>query len=62
LLITQTGTRGFAFAKDLDFSEAPVFLLSRFASPTMTFRPGMLVTGIVVQTPRGLQARSITAV
>ena len=59
LQITNVGTRGFAFARDLDFENQNVFLLQRFANPGVVFKPGAVVTAIVVQTPKGLQARDV---
>ena len=61
LQVTQTGERGFAFARDLDLDGANVFLLAKFAKTGVTFVPGAMLRATVVQTPRGLQARDIEA-
>jgi hypothetical protein len=49
----------FAFGRDLTLGLDGVFLLSKFAAPGLTFRPGLNLLAVVVQTPRGLQARAI---
>jgi hypothetical protein len=61
LLITRVGDRGFAFARDLDLGVEGVFLHAKFALQGFEFRPGRHVTAVVVQTPRGLQARNIVS-
>jgi hypothetical protein len=62
LLVEQTGARGYAFARDLTISAERVFLLAKFAPPGFQFRVGQRLTAVVVQTPKGLQARSIQPV
>jgi len=59
LVVTQTGTRGYAFAEDLDLGAQRVFIHSRFAPAELRLHPGMHVTALVIQTPRGLQARNV---
>jgi len=61
LVISNVVTRGYAFAHDLDLRVDGVFLHPKFSASNLVFRPGNRVTAIVVQTPRGLQARSIQA-
>jgi hypothetical protein len=61
LVVSRTGQDGYAFAKDLDLGTADVFLLVKFAPPGLHFYVGQRLTAIVVQTPRGFQARSIQA-
>ena len=36
-----------------------MFLLQRFANPGVVFKAGAVVTAIVGQTPKGLQARDV---
>ncbi len=63
LRITQAGARGYAFA---DSDEADglknVFCHERYAPPGLALQPGRVIRAIVVQSPRGLQARSIEVV
>lgn len=61
LVVTQTGTKGYAFAKDLDLGVDDIFLLPKFAPAGLLFHPGQQLTAVVVQVPRGLQARNIQA-
>lgn len=61
LIVTQTGTKGYAFAKDLDLGVDGVFLLPKFAPAGLQFYPGQQLTAVVVQVPRGFQARNIQA-
>jgi hypothetical protein len=49
----------YAFGHDLTLGLDGVFLLSKFAAPGLTFQPGLNLQAVVVQTPRGLQARAI---
>jgi hypothetical protein len=62
LVATQTGTRGFFFAKDLDLDREGVFVLAKHLPPAFEVRVGARFTALVIATPRGLQARSIKAV
>lgn len=59
LVVTNAGSKAFAFAKDIDLGAEGVYMERRFAPDAYRFRVGDRVTAIVVQTPRGLQARSI---
>lgn len=59
LVVVRAGTKDFAFAEDLDLSEAQVHLHRKFAAEELRFRLGDQLTGLVVQTPLGLQARNI---
>jgi hypothetical protein len=61
LVVTQTGTRGFFFAKDLNLDRDGVFVLVKHLPPTFVVRVGARFTALVIATPRGLQARSINA-
>ena len=49
----------YAFGRDLTLGLDGVFLLSKFAAPGLKFLPGLNLQAVVVQTPRGLQARAI---
>jgi len=63
LRIKQAGARGYAFA---DSDEADglknVFCHERYAPAGFALQPGRVIRAIVVQSPRGLQARSIEGV
>lgn len=59
IVVTQTGTKGYAFGKARDLEDAQVYLNSRYAPEGFVFKVGRCVSGVVVQTPRGLQARDI---
>jgi hypothetical protein len=59
LEITRAGGCDFAFARDLTMDAPGVYLHQQFAPHGFTFRSGDLVSAVVVQTPRGLQARNI---
>jgi hypothetical protein len=61
LVVTQTGTKGFFFAKDLNLDREGVFVLSKHLPPTFVVGVGARFTALVIATPRGLQARSIKA-
>lgn len=61
LIVTQNGTQGYAFAKDLDLGADGIFLLPKFAPVGLQFQPGQQLTAVIVQTPRGFQARNIQA-
>jgi hypothetical protein len=61
LVVTQIGTKGYAFARDLDLGADGIFLHPKFAPVGMQFRIGQRLTSVIVQTPRGLQARNIQA-
>lgn len=62
LVVTQTGTRGFLFAKDLDLNREGVFVLAKHLPQGFDTRVGVRFTALVIATPRGLQARSIQTV
>ena len=60
LVVTQVFPgRGYAFARDLDLGVDGVFLHAKFAPKGLRFRLGLSLQAVVVQTPRGLQARAI---
>ncbi|MBT5536761.1 hypothetical protein HOK31_27100 [Candidatus Poribacteria bacterium] len=59
LVVTRSGGRGYAFGKDLDTGMDGVFLLDKFAPKGTAFRQGQRYTAVLVQTPRGIQARAI---
>ncbi len=60
LRITQSGGRGFAFADSLDNPQIQgVFCLQDHAPADVAFVLGAVMTALLVQTPRGIQARSI---
>jgi len=61
LVVTQIGTRGFFFAKDLDLDRDGVFVLAKHLPPAFDVRVGARFTALVIATPRGLQARSMKA-
>ena len=62
LRITSAGGRGYAFAdSDDEDGVKNVFCHERFASAGLALQPGRRIRAIVVQSPRGLQARSIEA-
>lgn len=61
LLVEQIGNRGFAFARDLTIKADGVFLHARFAPPGMQFWIGQRLSAIIIQSRKGLQARSIQA-
>jgi len=59
LVVTQTGTKGFFFAKDLDLDRDHVFGFVKHLPLGFDVRVGATFTALVIGTPRGLQARSI---
>ncbi len=59
LVVTQTGSRGFAFARDLDTGQEGIFLHSANARPGLTFQVGQNLSAILVTVPSGIQGRSI---
>lgn len=59
LVVTQIGTRGFFFAKDLNLDRDGVFVLAKHLPVAFEVRIGAKFTALVIATPRGLQARSI---
>lgn len=59
LTVTQTGNGAFAFAEAAAKGWRGIFLHRRFAPPGFQFRIGQRVTALLVQTPRGIQARAI---
>jgi len=62
LRICQGGDRGFAFAESLDETQFDsVFCHDKFVTDGTPLVVGSVVRGFIVQTPRGLQARSITS-
>lgn len=62
LAVYRCGVRGYAFAKAPELGMADVHLRAEHAPPGFRFYPGQQLTAIIVQTPRGLQARNIQAV
>ena len=61
LVVTQVGTLGFFFAKDLDLDRDGIFVLKKHVPPAFAIRIGARFTALVIPTPRGLQARSVQA-
>ena len=61
LVVTQVGTLGFFFARDLDLDRDGIFVLKKHLPPTFEIRIGARFTALVIATPRGLQARSVQA-
>ena len=59
LVVTQTGTRGFFFAKDLHLGRDGIFVLAKHLPPGFDARVGTRFTALVIASRRGLQARSI---
>jgi hypothetical protein len=59
LTVTQTGNGAFAFAEAAARGWRGIFLHRRFAPQGFQFRIGQQVTALLVQTPRGIQARAI---
>ena len=60
LVVTRSGTHGFAFGRDVSGRvPAEVFLHRRYATAGCNFEPGKRLTALVIQTPLGLQARAI---
>ena len=57
--VTQTGTRDYAFARDLDRPITGIFLHKKFTPPGFAFSIGQKLTAILVAGPKGIQARSI---
>lgn len=57
LVVTRAGTKPYAFGRDVDLGVEGVFLDLRQAPAQ--FSVGERITAIVIQTPRGLQARNI---
>jgi hypothetical protein len=49
----------FAFGRDLTLGLDGIFLLEKYAPQGLKFHRGMRLTAVVIQTPRGLQARAI---
>ena len=60
-VVTQIGTRGFLFAKDLNLDRDGIFVLAKHLPQAFEIRIGARFTGLVIATPRGLQARAIAA-
>jgi hypothetical protein len=61
IVVTRAGEHGYAFGKDLDTGMDSVFLHEKFAPKGTVFRPGLRLTAVLVQTPKGVQARAIQA-
>jgi cold shock CspA family protein len=65
LTVTQSGTKGYAFARDHDLGQEGIFLHREYVEEGApvgngrAFEEGERLTAIVVQTPKGLQGRSI---
>lgn len=53
LIVHRVGARGYAFAEDPNGHSVFVY------APTQQLRPGQTLSAILVQTPKGLQARAI---
>lgn len=61
LTVVRSGGHGFAFATDAN-GRLSVFCHLKHAPPEFTFAVGMRITAVLVQVPRGIQAREIRAV
>lgn len=59
LVVTNTGDKGYSFARDLDLGLDGVFVLDKHVSGSTSPRVGDRLTGLVIQTPRGPQARNV---
>ncbi len=59
LVVTQTGNDGYAFGDVPARGWKGVFLHKKFAPPGLQFRIGQQITALLVQVPRGVQARAI---
>ena len=57
LVVTQVGERGFAFGQAGEFTG--IFLHVKYAPNGLAFHLGDRLSAVVIQTPRGLQARDI---
>jgi hypothetical protein len=62
LIVTQGGSKGYAFARDLTIKVDGVFLHGKFAPAGLHFRIGQRISAVVIQSPKGLQARAIQTV
>jgi len=61
LVITDTGTKGYAFGQSQDANgPGKVFLHINYAPAGFVFRRGERITARIVQTPAGIQARDIS--
>ena len=60
-VITQTGNKGFGFAKDLDAGHDGVFVLAKQLPAEIKFAVGTHFSALLVQTPRGFQVRTASA-
>jgi hypothetical protein len=58
LVVTQVFPT-YAFGRDLTLGLDGVFLLSKYAPQGLKFHAGLILLAVVIQTPRGLQARAI---
>jgi len=58
LVVTQTGDGAYAFG-EVPARFKGVFLHRKFAPPGFQFRIGQQISAVLVQTPKGLQARAI---
>ncbi len=58
LVVTQTGDGPYAFG-EVPARFKGIFLHRKFAPPGFQFRMGQQLSAVLVQTPRGLQARAI---
>ena len=59
VVVTQVGNKGYGFGKVLDNGIEGVFLHQRFALPSYKFKVGDRLTALLVQVPKGIQARDI---
>lgn len=59
LVVTNVHSRGYAFANEVAGKLQNVFLLGKFSPGGMRFHVGQRLSALVIQTPRGLQAREI---
>ena len=61
LVITNSTPGGpYCFARDLSLNQDGIFILRKHA-PGVRLEAGIQITGILVQTPKGLQAREVRA-
>lgn len=61
-VVTQSGQRGFGFAKDLDSGVERVYVTAQQMPQGLPLRVGARFSGLLIQTPRGMQVRSLLAV
>jgi hypothetical protein len=61
VVVHRCGTRDYAFAKVPDLGMVDIYLHNEYAPPGFRFHVGQRLQCLVIQTPRGLQGRSISA-